>query len=66
MHNSTLTSELNATTWPVPSVFKWLKKAGNMDNDAFARYATAPNQTRAFTDCNVDSLECSISALEWC
>ncbi|KAF6235314.1 hypothetical protein HO173_006510 [Letharia columbiana] len=37
MHDKNLASELDAATWPIPSVFKWLKKAGSMDNDEFAR-----------------------------
>ncbi|CAF9918206.1 MAG: hypothetical protein ALECFALPRED_000587 [Alectoria fallacina] len=37
MHDKNLASELDAATWPVPSVFTWLKKAGSMDNDEFAR-----------------------------
>ena len=32
-----LAAELDATTWPVPPVFKWLKAAGNVSEDEFAR-----------------------------
>lgn len=33
----TLAAELDAKTWPVPAVFKWLKAAGNMEHSEFAR-----------------------------
>ncbi|KAF2006375.1 phosphoribosylformylglycinamidine cyclo-ligase [Amniculicola lignicola CBS 123094] len=33
----TLAAELDAKTWPVPAVFKWLKAAGNLENSEFAR-----------------------------
>jgi homoserine kinase len=33
----TLGAELDATTWPVPDVFKWLKKAGRLEHSEFCR-----------------------------
>ena len=42
MYDKNLASELDAAAWPIPSVFKWLKKAGSMDNDEFARYVKTP------------------------
>ncbi|KAF2124462.1 phosphoribosylformylglycinamidine cyclo-ligase [Dothidotthia symphoricarpi CBS 119687] len=33
----TLAAELDAKTWPVPSVFKWLKEAGRLEHSEFAR-----------------------------
>jgi homoserine kinase len=33
----TLAAELDAKTWPVPDVFKWLKQAGNLENAEFCR-----------------------------
>ena len=38
MHHKNLASELDAAIWPVPSILKWIKKAGSVDNDEFARY----------------------------
>jgi homoserine kinase len=32
-----LAAELDAKTWPVPDVFKWLKSAGNIDDVEFSR-----------------------------
>ncbi|KAF2852559.1 phosphoribosylformylglycinamidine cyclo-ligase-like protein [Plenodomus tracheiphilus IPT5] len=32
-----LAAELDAKTWPVPDVFKWLKQAGRLENTEFAR-----------------------------
>ena len=34
---STLAAELDARSWPVPEVFKWLKAAGRLDHVEFAR-----------------------------
>jgi homoserine kinase len=33
----TLAAEINCSTWQVPAVFAWLKKAGNISNAEFAR-----------------------------
>jgi homoserine kinase len=33
----TLSAELDAKTWPVPEVFKWLKSAGRLEHTEFAR-----------------------------
>lgn len=33
----TLAAELDAKTWPVPDVFKWLKQAGRIDDVEFCR-----------------------------
>jgi homoserine kinase len=33
----TLAAELDAKTWPVPEVFKWLKSAGRLEHSEFAR-----------------------------
>jgi homoserine kinase len=33
----TLAAELDAKTWPVPDVFKWLKQAGRLEHTEFAR-----------------------------
>jgi homoserine kinase len=33
----TLAAELDAKTWPVPEVFKWLKSAGRLEHTEFAR-----------------------------
>ncbi|OAK94268.1 phosphoribosylformylglycinamidine cyclo-ligase-like protein [Phaeosphaeriaceae sp. SRC1lsM3a] len=33
----TLAAELDARTWPVPEVFKWLKSAGRLEHTEFAR-----------------------------
>ncbi|KAF2748374.1 phosphoribosylformylglycinamidine cyclo-ligase-like protein [Sporormia fimetaria CBS 119925] len=33
----TLAAELDATAWPVPAVFKWLKQAGRLENTEFCR-----------------------------
>ncbi|KAH8726154.1 phosphoribosylformylglycinamidine cyclo-ligase-like protein [Phaeosphaeriaceae sp. PMI808] len=33
----TLAAELDAKTWPVPKVFKWLKTAGRLEHSEFAR-----------------------------
>jgi homoserine kinase len=33
----TLAAELDAKTWPVPEVFKWLKSAGQLEHTEFAR-----------------------------
>lgn len=33
----TLAAELDAKTWPVPEVFKWLKQAGRLENTEFCR-----------------------------
>jgi homoserine kinase len=33
----TLAAELDAKTWPVPEVFKWLKQAGRLEHAEFAR-----------------------------
>ena len=32
-----LSAELDATTWPVPAVFRWLKTEGRIEDDEFAR-----------------------------
>lgn len=32
-----LQAEVNCKTWPVPQVFKWLKKTGELENEEFAR-----------------------------
>lgn len=32
-----LAAELDASTWPVPEVLKWLKKAGNVNHEEFAK-----------------------------
>jgi homoserine kinase len=32
-----LAAELDAKSWPVPDVFKWLKSAGNLEHSEFAR-----------------------------
>ncbi|KAF9690695.1 hypothetical protein EKO04_011320 [Ascochyta lentis] len=33
----TLTAELDAKTWPLPAVFKWLKKTGSLEHAEFQR-----------------------------
>jgi homoserine kinase len=33
----TLAAEVDAKTWPVPAVFKWLKQAGRVENTEFCR-----------------------------
>jgi homoserine kinase len=33
----TLTAELDAKTWPLPEVFKWLKKTGRLEHSEFQR-----------------------------
>lgn len=33
----TLAAEVDANTWPVPAVFKWLKEAGRVENTEFCR-----------------------------
>lgn len=33
----TLAAELDAKAWPVPDVFKWLKRAGNLEHTEFCR-----------------------------
>lgn len=32
-----LTAELDASRWPLPDIFKWLKGVGNLDNDDLAK-----------------------------
>jgi homoserine kinase len=34
---NTLAADLDAKTWPVPAVFKWLKEAGRIENVEFSR-----------------------------